>query len=212
MIRGTSLSLTLAAMTLVAPALYGQVPYRVKDINPTLQPSSASNVSNIARVGDAVYFSAADGQNGTELWTSDGTAAGTHLVKDIFQGVSSSSPARLTSAGGLLFFTISGLTQLWRSDGTEAGTFLLRSFSSLGLGTSFQGMFFFGADGQLWKSDGTPSGTVPVKDTPGSTLENPGAFTVVGDRLFFTAAASLGRTCLPFIGSAVGPEVSLEHD
>ena len=36
-----------------------------------------------------------------ELWVSDGTAAGTHLAKDIYPGVEGSDPESLT-AGSLL--------------------------------------------------------------------------------------------------------------
>ena len=37
----------------------------------------------LTNVGGTLFFSANDGTNGGELWKSDGTAAGTVLVKDI---------------------------------------------------------------------------------------------------------------------------------
>ena len=43
-------------------------------------------------VGDTLFFTADDGVNGNELWKSDGTEAGTVLVKDINPGSGSSSP------------------------------------------------------------------------------------------------------------------------
>uniref|UniRef100_UPI00056C1DDD hypothetical protein n=1 Tax=Microcystis aeruginosa TaxID=1126 RepID=UPI00056C1DDD len=66
-----------------------------------------------------------------ELWKSDGTAAGTVLVKDINPGSSSSYPGSLTAVGNTLFFTAyDGLggsgTELWKSDGTAAGTVLVK--------------------------------------------------------------------------------------
>ena len=39
-----------------------------------------------------LFFSANDGTNGNELWKSDGTAAGTVLVKDINPGGNASDP------------------------------------------------------------------------------------------------------------------------
>jgi ELWxxDGT repeat protein len=60
--------------------------------------------------------------NGYELWKSDGTAAGTVLVKDIYPGGDSSWPSSLTEAGGHVFFTADDGVhgdELWTSwDGT----------------------------------------------------------------------------------------------
>ena len=75
-----------------------------------------------ARHLGAVYFSAADGKNGEELWRSDGTAAGTWMVKDIVSGADSSSPRHLTSAGRNLYFTFYGENQSLFLGRTRAGT------------------------------------------------------------------------------------------
>jgi ELWxxDGT repeat protein len=40
-------------------------------------------------VGNRVYFAANDGTRGYELWKTDGTTAGTVLVKDLFPGANS---------------------------------------------------------------------------------------------------------------------------
>ena len=45
--------------------------------------------SYLTAVGNTLYFQAYDGTNGIELWKSDGTAAGTVMVKDIYSGSSS---------------------------------------------------------------------------------------------------------------------------
>jgi ELWxxDGT repeat protein len=84
--------------------------YRVGDA-----PNS-SNPQYLTAVDGTLFFSAIDGVHGAELWKSDGTAAGTVLVKDIFPGGSGyfnpnsggygfSSYARsLTAVDGRLFF------------------------------------------------------------------------------------------------------------
>lgn len=75
-------------------------------------------------LGDQIYWIVAD-QQGGELWTSDGTAPGTHLLKDINPGPGSSQVSSLMRFGaGLLFTANDGVhgRELWHSDGTAAGT------------------------------------------------------------------------------------------
>src|SRR5262249_38861259 len=145
---------------------------------------------------------------GAGLWRSDGTAAGTTLVKSF-------GPGGVVSLGmdvnGTLFFTADDGTsgnELWKSDGTTAGTTLVtdifpgtsRTYDRYGyyLGefpnssnpsyfTNVNGTLFFTADDGaysrgLWKSDGTEAGTVLVEhiiDFAGNSLTN------VNGTLFF---------------------------
>ena len=69
------------------------------------------------------YYSA------TELWASNGTQAGTQMVKDFSSISRTSGPAYPVSINGSLYFTVAGsdgLAQLWTSDGTSAGTSLVK--------------------------------------------------------------------------------------
>lgn len=52
----------------------------VKDIYPGYYGSSPDYLT---AVGDQLFFTADDGTNGTELWMSNGTEAGTQLVENI---------------------------------------------------------------------------------------------------------------------------------
>jgi ELWxxDGT repeat protein len=62
--------------------------------------------SDLTNANGTIYFAGSlFDVNGTELWRSDGTAAGTVLTADINPGFFSSSPADLTVAGGHLFFS-----------------------------------------------------------------------------------------------------------
>ncbi len=173
---------------------------RLKDIYPG---ASGSNPVGFANVNGVLYFAANDSVNGTELWKTDGTAAGTVLVKDIYAGFSSSSPGSFMNVNGTLFFAAgdgNNGTELWKSDGTAAGTVLVKdiyvgfSSSSPRYFMNAGGTLFFQAyDGstgyELWKSDGTAAGTVLVKDIySGFSSSSPKYFTNVNGTLFFTAS------------------------
>ena len=75
-----------------------------------------------------------------ELWKSDGTAAGTVMVKDINLDPYSwgGSPRNLTDVNGTLFFAadddVHGF-ELWKSDGTADGTVMVREISELSYST-----------------------------------------------------------------------------
>ena len=90
------------------------------DINST---SPGSNPAGLTDVDGTLFFGAEDFTRGLELWKSDGTAAGTVLVKDINPGLGGSKISEPTDVGGVLFFSatngVSG-EELWKSDGTAA--------------------------------------------------------------------------------------------
>ncbi len=163
----------------------------------------------LATVGSNLCFSATDGQNGQELWCTDGTALNTILVKDIQVGSASSSPTELTEMGGSLYFAAtdaSNGTELWKSDGTVAGTALLKDInpgldgggqanSSLPerLYATTDRLFFTATTAatgrELWYSDGTASFTFLALDiNPGSGNSNAKNFAPAQlSRIIFTA-------------------------
>ncbi len=176
-------------------------PFLVKDIRPG---AFNSYPGSLTALGNTLFFSANEGVNGRELWKSDGTAAGTVLVKDInLTNPFGSSPSNLTAVGSTLYFTadegVNG-RELWKSDGTAAGTVLVRDIFPGNLGPSPSNLtavgstlFFTADDGvngyELWRSDGTAAGTVLVKDIfPGLSGPSPSNLTAVGSTLFFTAS------------------------
>ena len=61
----------------------------------------------LTAVDGTLFFSAYTPESRRELWKSDGTEAGTTLVKDIRAGTVSSSPQDLTAVDGTLFFRAS---------------------------------------------------------------------------------------------------------
>ncbi len=154
-----------------------------------------------------MFFVANDETHGEELWKSDGTAAGTVLVKDINPGALGSAPKELANVGGRCFFAASDDThgrELWKSDGTEAGTVLVKDIEA-GSGEAVPteivdrgGVAYFSAESttsglELWKSDGTEAGTTLVKDiVPGSGLSF-----VVSITVFSRAGSTLAHWSQP---------------
>ena len=72
---------------------------------------------SLTNVNGVLYFRANDGVHGSELWRSDGTAAGTVMVADIGPDADGSDPANLVVCGNNLFFTaVDGFAgrELWK--------------------------------------------------------------------------------------------------
>ncbi len=147
-------------------------------------------------LGNRVLFAARDGA-GSELWTSDGTAAGTRLLANPCPGGCDAGPAGFTALAGKIWFrvTFGGIDHLARTDGTAAGTAVLASIPAAGrldLATDGRRVFFAGTDSldgaQPWVTDGTPAGTrrVSVLPAPAASSE-PANLTPLGGRLLFTA-------------------------
>ncbi len=196
------------------------VPVLLKDINPGSPNSLSTSQLSFVDVGGTTFFAADDGATGTELWKTDGTAAGTVLVKDIFAGTSGAGPTLLTNVSGTLFFSATdGIDgrEVWRSDGTAAGTFLVEDInpgapdSAPGFLVNMNGSLFFaandGANGaELWKSDGTAAGTVLVLDIATGTLDSaPGPLSNLNGTLVFSAIDAInGREVWKSDGTAAG--------
>src|SRR5439155_1369383 len=134
-------------------------------------PPRSSNPSGLVDVNGTLFFSADGGVNGSGLWKSDGTPAGTVLIKAIY-------PYELVNVNGTLFFaaddSVNGY-ELWKSDGTEEGTVLVKEIGVCCARdfprelVNVNGTLLFTAydsvnGGELWRSDGTAAGTVLVKD------------------------------------------------
>lgn len=104
--------------------------WRVSGNTPTLvRTFSDTRALRLGPNGRVFLTARSSNATGLELWSSDGTTAGTVLVKDIAPGGVASDPAGLTAAGNLLYFTAytdAVSRELWRTDGTEAGTVLVK--------------------------------------------------------------------------------------
>ena len=84
--------------------------------------------------GYKAFFAASDSEHGEELWVTDGTPEGTHMVKDILPGTGSSAPMNLGRLNDKVLFaayTTDEEYEPWVSDGTEEGTFMLGDLNML---------------------------------------------------------------------------------
>ncbi|MEM7307766.1 MAG: hypothetical protein AAF682_13890 [Planctomycetota bacterium] len=167
----------------------------------TVDPTGfLAEFSDLKRVGDRLLFEA-DGPAGVELWSSDGTPAGTSLLVDMTPGpIGTSISALVPGETQALVFTPSAPTALWRTDGTPAGTTPvltglpgpIDSASFAASGDTFYFSLTDAATGkEPWISDGTPAGTQRLIDlVPGQPGSGAASFTPAGDRVFFTAWSS----------------------
>ncbi|HBC56479.1 MAG TPA: hypothetical protein DCZ03_04870, partial [Gammaproteobacteria bacterium] len=169
-----------------------------------------------AMLNSELYFSSNGGESGWELWKSDGTPAGTSLVKDINTGSLDSFPYWMTTMGDDLYFTAKESntgTELWKSDGSTEGTSLVKdirpgseSSSPSIIGTTGFEIYIdsniWADDGNiessLWKSDGTEAGTTYVKSVrafrgmdPFTSIPTEYEYTVMGNILYFSGNDSI---------------------
>ena len=180
-----------------------------------------------AELNGVLYFPAgaspsSDG-NGTELWRTDGTEAGTFEVIDIDPTRSTSSPnssfpSNITNLDGTLIFSASDDVfgdELWASDGTRAGTRMIadinpdRSNSNASDFGVVGGVAVFSAhdgdDRKLFATDGTSAWQIATPDVDSfpnfQPIEN-------GARLIFEARDGIWVTD----GTSAGTQLLIPLD
>lgn len=160
----------------------------------------------IGPVGSRLLFRADAGTGlGAELYRTNGTTAGTRLVKDIWPGPSSSQTGTpFAVRNGVGYFTAddgSHGRELWRTDGSGSGTRMVKNIGpddrndiSTYLWGRYQGdIVIQTSDGngsgdhgtELWRSDGSPAGTSRMTDVVSG----------IGDSLF-AGVIALGKRLL----------------
>ncbi len=198
-----------------------QTPTLLKDIYTGVEGSSPTRFFNY---GDKVLFRAESAAEGTELWITDGTPAGTMMLADINADPSvskgSSNPDNFIEYKGKVYFKAKGATvgdELYVTDGTPAGTMLVKdiqpgdkSSSPLDFIVYNDLLYFTANDGttssELWVTDGTPGGTrLAVDINPGGGTGIPNGKYVFGGRMYFSANnGTNGAELMSSDGTAAG--------
>jgi ELWxxDGT repeat protein len=221
----------LLLLVIGSTAGFAQTPFRI-DLNSGAGPLVGSDPRGLFRAPNGlVYFNACTPEHGCELWRSDGTEAGTQLVKDIRPGAAGSAPFGFgaDANGTLVYFSAedgSHGRELWRSDGTASGTQLVfdlvpgldgsfpRSIHPAGGNTVVFSAVTNALGRELYRSSGTSIDLV-VDLLPGvqSGVANnsggvPDLVAVSGNRVIF-AGATAATGIEPFIsdGSAAGTQL-----
>jgi len=183
------------------PALGAQL---VADIMPGTTDSFPGNF----RAFNGTLVFSADSPDGRQLFVTDGSAGGTHPLKNLGPGLVLYHYSCLDVVGNRLYFFADGSDGngpgVWVSDGTDAGTqdihpagiangYCLSNepgFAAAGNKVLFQG--FDSTHGyELFRTDGTMTGTALVRDiAPGSNNTNdssaPSNFVSVGTQACFS--------------------------
>lgn len=156
-------------------------------------------------VGGRVFFSQHTPEHGDELWSTDGTAAGTAMVKDLYAGPSDSSPEHFAAVGNALYFVAVGEghgRELWKTDGTAEGTQPVWEGNAgpspltvvwmHGVGNKLVIGTFNTPSSHLWVSDGTSEGTVALASGGLAGLGPSGVRNVLAtaDRVYFSGSST----------------------
>jgi ELWxxDGT repeat protein len=161
---------------------------------------SGLEASQLADLKGTLLFNGEDSDSSeSEFWKSNGTRAGTVMLKDLAPGENdgepdSSDPLHITPVGDRAFFTAND-EQLWITDGTRPGTDrILDEHCAGSLAALGDALYYAGGtvvdddcDSELWTSDGSPLGTSLVSDINPTDGSGPYQLTAVGASLYFSA-------------------------
>lgn len=187
-----------------------------------LATQALTSVERLFATPERVYFAGSSDAAGEELWSTDGTVAGTQQLADLEPGSGHSSPRdfrRLPSGTVVFSARTTGVGGgLWTVE-ADAVEFLLdvepQNLNSVSGESAVFGdeLVFRASDAEAgcepWLTDGTPEGTHRLADLePGSgdsDLEQP---TVVGTQLYFTATTdATGRELWFTDGTEAGTQL-----
>lgn len=168
-------------LALLKPVAYSQ-PFLVKDIATGSESAFQYGSPNPVALNGKLIFVAYVTAKGSELWVSDGTAAGTKMLKDIRVGSTDAGIRNLYASGNYVYFFANDGThgnEVWRTDGTATGTILIQdiapgttdgiysaSYSQIGFPTD-SAFYFIGYEPvrALYVTHGQPGDVVMIRES-----------------------------------------------
>lgn len=165
-------------------------------------------VVGTAVMNDKLYFAAQDTLLNMEIWSSDGTTAGTSKLADINNN-GSSGPAKFHAFNNSMYFTATTDnegTELYKTDGTTAGTTLIKDIWTGTTGSwpsnfiTYNNKLFFtaeepGSGGMhhvLYTTDGTSANTSVI--TTGPWTMSSMYYVQMNNKFYFKANSSVATT------------------
>lgn len=132
-----------------------------------------NSISIIGKLGSVVFIIVEINYNtDKQLWRTDGTQAGTYLVKSI-TGSANTDLTRFNFLNDKFFFSYYNTNShhLWASDGTSANTNQIGSFTTLTDLSNINGNIVFSTQNNnnntvIYKSNGTSAGTTIINSFP----------------------------------------------
>jgi ELWxxDGT repeat protein len=167
--------------------------------------TDSSNPSSIMPFGDKLFFTAEGPDSQEQPWITDGTQAGTFLLKNISMFTLSMTNFGAVSNGMAYFAGISPASgeELWKTDGTPQGTQMIADINPGPGGSQSQsfvvnnGLVYFAAsptgsylNHYLYRTDGSAAGTLKI----GTVIVGELGLQVFQGRVYFigmSSAASL---------------------
>ena len=136
-----------------------------------------------------LFFRANDVALGMQLWVSDGTPLGTHLIHRLLECTTGApcgpQPSRMFRAGPHVCY--GNASGLYRIDGTPEGTVKLAPMPDPIPDAASKDLTYLISDGKIWRTDGTAAGTIGGEVS--GTLHQ-SAFVLDDGRLAYLAAAN----------------------
>ena len=187
----------------------------LKDVREGEDDSCVRGTFYAMEFSSKLIMSLDDGVHGNEWWITDGTEAGTKLLKDRLPGPDGGGKETLAckQSGGKLFFFSRNpgsykSCELWETDGTSEGTQLVYSFPDyanhddiIGVNVQYpierQGLLYFilyyeyynesdeGGICHLWSTDGTTTGTTHLLEFNMMSLNCPVDLKLINDQFYF---------------------------